>query len=211
VSIARAFRPLLITDGRGEVPRIEAIVGAAIDGGVRAVQVREPGLGARQLATLCARLRARMPVGGLVLVNDRVDVAAAGCADGVHLGGRSLAPADARRVLGPHALIGFSAHDADELASAVAQGASYATLSPLFPTASKPGAPALGLERALALAGAAALPVVLLGGIDTGRARELRGRWPGAVAVLSAICSAPDPRAAAAALVDALGAQEAGA
>jgi thiamine-phosphate pyrophosphorylase len=206
--IERLFRPVLITDARGDAGRIETIVAAAVDGGVRAVQVREPLLGARALGALCERLRARLPAGGMVLVNDRVDVAAVGFADGVHLGGRSLAPEDARRVLGPQALIGFSAHDADELAFAAQQGASYASLSPVFRTASKPGAAALGLERALVLARAAKLPVVWLGGIDEARARELRARWSGAVAVRGAICGARDPRAAAAALVRALGAQE---
>ena len=205
-ALARALRLVLVTDGRGDAARLCRLVAAAVDGGLRTVQLREPALPAADYASLCERLAAILrAVGGVLLLNDRVAAARAEVAAGVHLGARSMPVAEARARLGPAAWIGFSAHDAAEIASAAAQGADYVSLSPVWPTTCKPGAPALGLPAALRIAQRAPLPVVLLGGIDERRAAELRGRWSGGVAVRSAICEAADPRPATAALRAALG------
>lgn len=206
-SLAERLRVVMITDGSGDAVRIEAAVRAAVDGGVRAVQVREPGRPAAWIAALCERLRPCLrDHGGLLLVNDRADVAAAGFADGVHLGGRSLAVDRARAFL-EDACIGASAHDPDELARAAGGGADYAFLSPVFPTASKPGAPPLGVERAREWTAGAGLPVVWLGGVTPER---LRG-----VAAVDGLCgvaalSAFAEPSRARAMAEALGAAVAG-
>jgi thiamine-phosphate pyrophosphorylase len=196
--MASALRVVLVTDGAGDVARVKAIVRASAAGGVRAVQVREPGLGARQLAGLCEALRADLaPIGGLVLVNDRADVAAAGHADGVHLGHRSLEPARVRRFLPPPALVGFSAHSPAEIEVAAAAGVDYVSLSPVFATPSKPAAVPIGVERATAWTRAAPVPVVWLGGIDRDALDALPRSVPAGVAVMRALCAAPDVERAA--------------
>lgn len=203
--LSSAARLVLITDGVGDAGRIAAIVDAAVAGGLRAVQVREPKLGAGELLALCGRLLPVLDaVDGLLLINDRVDVAAAGAAHGVHLGHRSLPPSVARRCLGSGPVIGFSAHDADELRWAAAEGADYASLSPVFSTTSKPGVAALGVARAAAIVADAALPVVWLGGIDADRVTEVAAHRPFGIATMSAISSAVDPAAVAHALLERL-------
>jgi len=165
---------------------------------------------ARALAEWTERvleLVARAPESPLVLVNDRVDVAATRAAHGAQIGHRSLPPELARDVLGPHATLGYSAHDEQELAQAAAH-CSFALLSPVWPTSSKPGAAFLGVERAARLTVAARLPVLWLGGVDEQTIASLRdapaeGR-PAGVAVRSAIMRADDPQRAARALLAAL-------
>jgi thiamine-phosphate pyrophosphorylase len=202
---AGALRLCLITDGRGDAVRVERIVAAALAGGATCVQLREPGWTARQLLASCERLRPLCDRhGALLLVNDRLDVAATGVPHGAQIGHRSLPPALARRMLPAPALLGLSAHDASELELAAATNCDFALLSPIWPTSSKPGAPSLGPTRAAALTRAARLPVVWLGGIGSAQLPQLRsiadGR-PIGIAVRSAICDAADPRAAAEALV----------
>jgi len=199
---------MLITDGVGDPYRVEQIVRAAVEGGVRCVQLREPRWTARAMLRCCERLTPIVDAAaGLLLVNDRVDVAATRAAHGAQIGHRSLPPELARDVLGPHATLGYSAHDEQELAQAAAH-CSFALLSPVWPTSSKPGAAFLGVERAARLTVAARLPVLWLGGVDEQTIASLRdapaeGR-PAGVAVRSAIMRADDPQRAARALLAAL-------
>jgi thiamine-phosphate pyrophosphorylase len=132
-----------------------------------------------------------------LLVNDRVDVAALDCAHGVHLGFRSLVPEQARQILGPEKLVGFSAHDADELSWASDQGVDYVILAPVFATDSKPGATPLGVGATTALVAEADVPVVLLGGLNE---RTLVDTLPVGAhghAFMSAVFGAEDPEEAA--------------
>ena len=122
---------------------------------------------------------------------------------GMHLP-RDADPAAARAALGPEALLGVSAHDGGELARAAAAGADYATLSPLFPTASKPGAPALGLEVFARLAADAGLPVLALGGVGPAQVAAALDAGAAGVAVRGALNRASDPAAAVAAMRQAL-------
>lgn len=193
-----ALRLLLVTDGQGDPWRIERIAAAAITGGVRAVQVRERSLGARQLAALGDRLRQLLdPVSGLAMVNDRVDVALAGHYHGVQLGHRSLPVSSVRILVGDRLLLGASAHDADGLGAAQQAGADFAILAPVWPTTSKPTAPSLGIARAQVLTQQSQLPVVWLGGATPARLREAmqEGCAAAGFAVRSALCSAADPAA----------------
>lgn len=203
------LRLLLVTDGRGDVGRLERIVGQAVAFGVRCVQLREPQLSARGLLHACERLAPLLQaVGGLLLVNDRLDVAAAGRAHGAQVGHRSLPPEVARAVLGPSAILGYSAHDQAELDLAVVADCDFALLSPVWSTTSKPDMPCLGVPRAANLTSKARLPVVWLGGVGVAQLAELAsvpvaGR-PIGIAVRSGIMSAEDPGAAVAALLAAM-------
>ncbi|MCR9247026.1 MAG: thiamine phosphate synthase [bacterium] len=203
------LRLVLITDGRSDLDRLERIVGAVTTAGVRCVQVREPRWTARTLVAACERLRPLLDaVNGALLVNDRVDVAAAGVAHGVQLGHRSLPVDLARRVLGDEPVLAFSAHDAGELELAAVARCDFATLSPVWPTSSKPGAANLGESLAAALTADARLPVVWLGGIaasEAARVADYRsGTGPAGVAVRSALMAAEEPRYAATALLRSL-------
>ncbi|MFO1078576.1 MAG: thiamine phosphate synthase [Planctomycetota bacterium] len=206
----RLLRLVVISDGVGDLVRLERLVTAAVDGGARCVQLREPSWCARELFHAAERLRPRLDaVGGILLVNDRVDVALLGAAHGVQIGQRSLPAARVRRLLGPEPVIGFSAHGADELELADAAGCDFALLSPVFPTSSKPGQPALGVERAVAEARRARLPIVWLGGIDTDTVRAVAtlpaAARPAGVAVRSAIADAAHPDVMATTLLHGLG------
>jgi thiamine-phosphate diphosphorylase len=202
----QALRVLLVTDGQGDLARLLSLCRSALAGGVRAVQLREPRLSARQLATMCERLLPLLDAQrGLLLVNDRVDVVAAGLAHGAHVGHRSLLPVRARQALQPGQLLGASVHDDRDVAQAAAAGCDFVVLAPVWPTPAKPDAMPLGLHRAGPWTAASKLPVVWLGGVAAEHAAQVAAlpyeQRPRGVAVRSAICSADDPEAAARALV----------
>jgi len=178
------------------------VVTAALRGGVGAVQLRERGLGTRALLELAIALRqATRAAGAALLINDRIDVALACDADGVHLPGHSFAVADARALLGPRRLIGVSTHHPDEVAAAAAAGADFAVFGPIFATPSKAtyGAPQ-GLDALARARRAAALPLFAIGGVDADTAAAVRDAGADGVAVIRAVLAAPDPAAAARAL-----------
>ncbi len=200
------LRLVLITDGRGDLVRLEPIVRAALVGGVRCVQLREPRWTARMLFQACERLRPMVDtVGGILLVNDRLDVAAAGVAHGAQIGHRSLPPQAARQLLGEGAVLGFSAHDQGELDAAADAGCDFALLSPVWATESKPGLPHLGEGRAGLLTAAARLPVVWLGGIGPEQAAVAAAlpaeRRPVGIAVRGSVMLVQDPQRATEALL----------
>lgn len=204
-----ALRVLLVTDGDGDVDRLRGLVRAAVAGGVRAVQLREPHLSARQLADLAAELRPVLTeVGGYLLLNDRVDVVAAGHAHGAQVGHRSLSPRDAKSVLGAGQLLSCSVHDEQQLAEAASAGADFAVLAPVFATSSKPGVVPLGVKLAGRWTAAAQVPVLWLGGVTPANVATIANlppeQRPCGVAVLSGICHAADPRAAAACYCEAV-------
>lgn len=188
----------LITDRR-LVPDLVRHAAAALGGlppGAAAIQLREKDLGgrdllaiARDLVTVC---RAH---GQRLVVNDRIDVALAAGADGVHLPAAGVTAEDARRLLGSGALVGVSCHSARDVARALAGGASYATFSPVYDTPSKrPYGPPVGLD-ALREAARLGLPLVALGGVTVARAPEVRAAGAAGVAAIRAWLEAPDPAA----------------
>jgi len=193
-------------------PRISCLVSerddlsllpALADAGVGGFQVRAKALPTRALVELTrAVLAAVRRHGAQVVVNDRLDVALAADADGVHLGADDLGVADARR-LAPSLVIGATCRSRADVAAAAAAGADYAGLGPVFASASKPGLPApLGVAGVGAATGL--LPVVAIGGIDAATAGEVRGAGADGVAVIGAIWRHPDPLAAAKELVAAV-------
>jgi thiamine-phosphate pyrophosphorylase len=189
----------LITD-RTLAADLPARVRAALAGlrpRTAVVQLREKDLGGRALLVLARALRrACDEAGQLLVVNDRIDVALAARADGVHLPSEGVPVAEARRLLGPAAIVGRSCHSRADVEAALAAGASYATFSPIYDTPSKAryGAP-VGVE-ALREAAALGLPLVALGGVDAGRAPEVRAAGAAGVAAIRAWLVGDDPAGA---------------
>jgi len=200
----------LITDRR-LAPDLAARADAALAGiapGRVAIHLREKDLGGRELLALARPLlavcRAR---GQLLLVNDRVDVAAAAGADGVHLPSAGIPPADARLLLGPGSLVGVSCHSAADVARARDGGASFVTFGPIYDTPSKrPFGPPVGIE-ALRAAARLGLPLIALGGIDAARARDVLAAGAYGVAAIRAWLEGPDPAARVRALLSCWGAR----
>jgi thiamine-phosphate pyrophosphorylase len=143
-----------------------AVVEAALRGGVRLVQVREKELPLRALLALTRELRTlTRAYGALLIVNDRLDIALAAGADGVHLGQSDLPIADARRIA-PDLIIGASSHSAAQAAAAGREGASYVNIGPLFPTQTKDWTGEfLGMEGLRRIAPAVDIPFTVMGGI----------------------------------------------
>jgi thiamine-phosphate diphosphorylase/hydroxymethylpyrimidine kinase/phosphomethylpyrimidine kinase len=174
------------------------LVTTAVAGGVRLIQLREKEGETRHLVATGERMREIChDHGALFIVNDRVDVAAACGADGVHLGQEDLPPRVARALLGPEAIIGVSVATLDEARLAVAAGADYLGLGPVYPTGSKDCSNALcGHDLLAEVARQAPIPVVAIGGITPGNTLPLLEAGAKGVAVISAYCGAPDPRLA---------------
>lgn len=191
--MARRLSAVLVTPPDEEVTTVLGIIGRALQGGIDGIVVRRPGSAAREVFEITRKLRpATRRDRCQLIVSDRVDVALAADADGVHLGARSLPVAAARRVLRSGMLLGRSVHNLDEAGQMEAAGADYLLLGPLFPTASHPGAPALGLEAYREAVLRANIPVLGIGGITTENVRLVaQAGGPGAAAI-SAFFSAED-------------------
>ena len=174
------------------LPEMAVAVFAA---GGRWLLLREKDLAPDAQADLVrALVETARPHGARVSVS--ADVAAAGSAHGLHLP-RDGDVITARRTLGPTALIGLSAHDRDEAERAVRDGADYVTLSPIFPSASKPGyGPALGPTALHEIASALPIPVLALGGVTAANAADCLAAGAAGLAVMGSVMAAADPGAA---------------
>jgi thiamine-phosphate pyrophosphorylase len=183
------FRLYCVTDRRHTADRpLVDVIHAALDGGVRAVQLREKDLEGGALYQLAAQLRVLTDCyQARLLINDRLDVALAVEADGVHLGQTSFPAAAARRLLGPGKLIGVSTHNPAEIAAFVVFGPVYAT-----PSKAAYGEPQ-GLARLRQAIAQSPLPVLAIGGITTERVAEVLATGAHGIAVISALSAAPDP------------------
>jgi thiamine-phosphate pyrophosphorylase len=178
----------------------------ALAGGVTAVQVREPRATTRQLCALGETVHEVLAGTGVpLIVNDRLDVALAIGAEGVHLGQSDLAPEHARSLGGVDLLIGLSVSTLEQVAWAASLPPGrldYLGVGPVRATTTKPEAAApLGLSGTAKLVAASPLPCVAIGGIGVGNAAAVRATGVAGLAVVSAICTAADPAAAAAALL----------
>jgi len=195
----------LITDRQqcGEMG-IEAVVREAVEGGVNVVQLREKDLPARDLFALGMRLREITRGKALLLVNDRVDVAQSCGADGVHLPEGGLPTPMARWVLGRNALVGCSVHSVEAAVQAEADGADLVQLGTVFASPSKPDSAPVGVKLLREVVDAVSIPVLAVGGVTPENAAEVIAAGTAGAAVISAICRADDPRAAAKALVEAM-------
>jgi thiamine-phosphate pyrophosphorylase len=198
---------LLITERRLSPRPLEETVACALQAGCRWVSLREKDLEAEARLALLRRLVALgRRFGAVIGVHEDIEGALAAGALAVHLPAKAD-PATARVRLPAGMLLGVSAHDAAELARAGAAGFDYATLSPIFPSASKPGyGPALGREGLARIAVAAAIPVLALGGIDCARIAACIDAGAAGVAVMGGIMAADDPGKMMTAMIDRLGA-----
>ena len=181
--------------------RLEDVVGAAVRGGVTLVQLREKTLPDADVIARARRLKSLLDPGGVpLIVNDRVEVARAADADGVHLGQDDLDAARARDMLGPDKIVGVSAGTAAEASRVDRALADYVGVGSVYATATKPdaGAP-IGVDGLGVLCRALSpLPIVAIGGIHGGNAAEVMASGAAdGVAVVSAVCGAADPEAAA--------------
>ena len=202
-----AARLYLCTDARRDRRDLAEFADAALAGGVDVIQLRDKGpegpLEARaELAALDVLAEAATRHSALLAVNDRADIALAAGADVLHLGQDDLPMAWARRVVGDDVVIGRSAHSATETAAAAEEPeVDYFCVGPCWPTPTKPGRPAPGLDLVRTVAGRRpARPWFAIGGIDHGRLDEVLAAGAERIVVVRVITGADDPRAAAAAL-----------
>ena len=207
----RRARLYFVTDVR---PGLEELLAAALAGGVDMVQLRDKTASDEELVRAAVVFRrACDEYGALFWLNDRPDLAVACGADGVHVGQDDLAPAAARQLAGRELLIGLSTHSSSQLDAALAAGAAdQLSVGPVWETPTKEGRPAAGLDYVRYAAGVAGdRPWFAIGGIDLDNVREVIAAGATRIVVVRAIRDAPDPRAAAAALREALEEAEVGA
>ncbi len=188
------FRLYLITDRRlfATEEQLVSAIEAALRAGAPAVQLREKDLAVRPLLRLAGIFRTLTAAhGARLFINDRLDVAMAVGADGVHLGASGIPPQAARRVAGPDMMIGVSTHSADEAERAQQEGADFVLLGPVYDTPSKrPFGPPLGTEALCAARERISIPLFAVGGMSRERIREVRIAGADGVAVISAILAA---------------------
>ena len=185
---------------------LRLVVEAALRGGARIVQLREKDLPPRELYPLALEMRQlTQAYGARLLINDRIDVALAVNADGVHLTTTSLPASIARQVLGPGRLIGVSTHTRAEAQAAAEEGADIIVFGPVFYTPSKaPYGQPVGLDALRAVRAAVKAPILAIGGIKLANLDQVLAAGADGIAVISAIISADDPAAATQDLLAAL-------
>lgn len=194
----------LITDTRLSRAMLLRAIDAAVDVGVDVVQVREKSVAARDLFELVCAVKDCVRSRAAVIVNDRIDVAAAAQVDGVHLAAKSLTADLARLVLGPGRYIGVSVHSRPEAEAAERDGADSVTFGHIYNTSSHPDLAPRGLASLRDIVSALHIPVIAIGGITSDFAPEVLAAGASGVAVISAILEAADPSDAARSLRAAL-------
>jgi thiamine-phosphate pyrophosphorylase len=202
------WRLYLVTDRRLAAPRpIEDVVMAAVRGGVTAVQLREKECPTREFVELARRLKSSLaPLGIPLIVNDRVDVALAAGADGVHVGQSDMEYADVRRLVGPDFVVGLSVETLEHALQASSLDVDYLGVGPIFATPTKTdAAPACGTGLLSVLRARSRHTLVAIGGINASNAPSVMEAGAHGIAVVSAICAAPDPETAARQLRRAVG------
>ena len=189
----------LVTDRLAARGRdLEEVIARALEGGVRAIQLREKDLPAGELLRMGRRLLPRVRrAGAALLIHDRVDVALALGAEGVHLARGSLRPREVRGLAGSGILIGASCHGLEEVREAVESGADFVVLGPVYATPSKARyGPPLTVEIIRQAREICPRPLLAIGGITAARVPEVIEAGADGVAVISAVLSAADAAAA---------------
>jgi thiamine-phosphate pyrophosphorylase len=203
----------LVTDrGLSGVRGVKETVLAAVRGGATVVQLRDPDATTRDLV-----VEARALVGLLrphrvpLIVNDRVDVALAADADGVHVGQSDMDASDARALIGPDRILGLSITEEADLDRSDLTVVDYLGVGPVFATPTKAdAAPPMGMAGLKRIAARTGLPIVAIGGLHAGNAADALAAGAQGVSVVSAICAAPDPEAATRELAEIVRAARAG-
>jgi thiamine-phosphate pyrophosphorylase len=179
-------------------PDLPAYIEALVTAGVGMIQYRAKELTTRQMIEDCQRiLRITRPARVPVVVNDRMDVALAVGAEGVHVGTDDMPVAYARRVMGPHAVVGATAPTPDLAKQAERGGASYVSVGPIFPTSTAPQKAPVGPERIRQIRAACRLPICAIGGITEDSLTVVAQERPDLVAVVTAVAEADNPALAA--------------
>ncbi|GAC1317073.1 MAG: thiamine phosphate synthase [Chloroflexota bacterium] len=195
----------LVTEPRRDFAALKADIAEALNGGADCVQLRDKGGSAAALFAQATELLAlAQQTRGLVVLNDRVDVALAAGAHGVHLAAQSLPVCAAVQLTSGHLMVGRSVHSLGEAREAAREGADYVTFGHVFPTTSHPGLAPRGLEQLQTIVQAIAIPVLAIGGITTTNLDAVLATGCAGIAVISAILGQPEPRTAARRLRDAL-------
>jgi thiamine-phosphate pyrophosphorylase len=187
---------IVIADPSAALHRpLPEVVRAALQAGAPAIQLRAKGLSAREIVELGKVIvQDTRRAGALFFVNDRVDIALVTGADGAHLGDDDLPLRAARAISPPGFLLGRSVDTPDEARVAMAEGADYVGVGPVFATRSKTGlGEPIGLKGVAAVAGACSLPVVGIGGIRSDNAAAVAEAGAAGVAVIQAVIGHPDP------------------
>lgn len=183
-----------------------SVLAQALNAGRAAVQLRERDLCGKELLALAEEVQQiTVSHGAQLVINDRLDLALSLEGAGVHLRSNSLPVSVARRVLGPHRLLGVSVHSVNEAVEGEAAGADYLVLGPIFETPSKHRyGPPLGLAKVEEAARAIRVPIIAIGGVTVARARDVRRAGAFGVAVITAVFGAEDVGATTRALLDAV-------
>lgn len=187
-----------VTDDALRPEQLESALMRVLEAGVRIVQYRDKVHSDRTRVAIARRLRELVhAAGGLLIINDRVDIAVAADTDGVHLGQDDLPLDVARRLLGPDRVLGASASYLEEVTPERLKGVDYLGFGALYPTDTKPNAEFAGLELLRAVCERCPVPVIGIGGVTVERVPEVMACGAAGVAVVSAIFRAEDPGAAA--------------
>ena len=196
----RADYSLYLVTDRGLLGKRELIpsITAAIKGGVRMLQLREKDLATRDFFEVAREVKAvtdkfRVPL----IINDRLDIALAVGASGLHVGQEDLPAQLARKLLGPAKILGVSVTNLVEALQAQADGADYLGVGAIFPTGTKSDAARVGLDTLRLIKQKVRIPVVAIGGINAGNAGSIKALKVDGIAVVSAILSQTDIEAAA--------------
>lgn len=197
----RGFQLHVVTDGQKDTEELLATVEQIVARGVDAVQLRYKSAPALDLYRLAVRIKELLAgTSTRLLINDRVDVALAVGADGVHLAGKSL-PVDRVRQLVPrHFLVGRSVHSTEEAVAAERDGAHYITYGHVFATSSKPGMPPRGVEALREVVESVSIPVLAIGGITPENAGKVAESGCSGIAVIGAVMGHREPALAVRAL-----------
>ncbi len=201
----QGVRLYVLLTGSKCVATLDWIIAETAAGGAGIVQLREKDKSDRELLERARQVRQwTRQAGVLFIVNDRADIARLAEADGVHLGQDDLPVREARRILGPDALIGVSTHNMEQLRQAILDGASYVGIGPTFPSGTKDFAELAGLEFVRQAMAETTLPAFVIGGVNPQTVGAAVAAGARRVAVSSAIATAEDPRAVCATLLAAL-------
>lgn len=197
--LAQARLYLLVTDAQCRFS-LPGTIKEAAAGGVQIVQLREKHLEDRALLERAREVRRlTREAGVLFIMNDRPDLALLSQADGVHLGQQDMSVREARRILGPDAIIGLSTHNLDQVRQAVRDGVGYLGIGPAFPSKTKTFAELPGLEFVRQALAETSLPAFVIGGVNLENLPQVIAAGGRRLAVSQAICQAEDPRRTAAA------------
>lgn len=192
------FQLHVITDGQRKVEELQSIVAKAVRGGADIIQLRYKSAPALDLYTLGQAILPQIREGGAgLLINDRLDVAQALGASGVHLAAKSLPIPAVRPLLPNDKLIGCSVHSVEEAVTAEAMGASYITYGHIFATNSKPGLPPRGIDALRSVVDAVSIPVLAIGGITKENIDDILVTGIAGIAVIGAVMANADPQEAA--------------